>query len=104
MVKSILALGVAATALTAGVPAQARHITGDVTCARWHHHHCVAFRSRYAVGYHFGPSYGYTEYSALPQPLVTRYHLRHDWRYVNQDGYVYVVNPETYRVVRVIPM
>lgn len=100
MIKPILALGVAAVALTAA-PADARR-TGPVTCARWHHGHCVAWRSRYNVGYVFGPSYGYTTYSTLPGPIVTRYHLRPRYRYVNENGYVYVVNPNTYRVVRVI--
>ena len=101
MIKPILALSVAAVALTAA-PADARR-TGPVTCARWHHGHCLAWRSRYNVGYVFGPTYGYTAYSALPGPIVTRYHLRNNFRYVNQNGYVYVVNPRTYRVVRVIP-
>src|SRR6476661_6463566 len=102
MTKLLLALGTAAVALTA-TPSEARR-TGPVTCARWHHHHCVAWRSRYAVGYAFGPSFAYTDYGALPVPIVHRYHLRDNFRYVNQNGYVYVVNPRTYRVVRVIPM
>jgi hypothetical protein len=29
------------------------------------------------------------------------YHLRDNFRYVNDNGYVYMVNPHTYRVVRV---
>src|SRR3954468_10047956 len=102
MTKLLLALGTAAVALTA-TPSEARR-TGPVTCARWHHGHCVAWRSRYNVGYAFGPTYGYTTYSALPGPIVTRYHLRPRYRYVNQNGSVYVVNPNTYRVVRVIPV
>lgn len=102
MTKALLALGAAAAAITA-MPAQAgQHRTGPVTCAHWRHGVCVAVRPRYNVGYAFAPSYGYTEYSALPQPVVTRYHLRNNYRYVNQDGYVYVVNPRTNRVVRVI--
>jgi hypothetical protein len=101
MMKTILALGTAAAALAVAAPAQARR-TGPVTCARWHHHHCVAWRSRYSVGYAFGPNYNYLGYGALPGTVVTRYHLRPTYRYVNQNGYVYVVNPRTYRVVRVI--
>lgn len=100
--KIFLTLGVAAAAL-AVAPAEARH-TGPMTCARWHHGHCEVWRSRYNVGYAFGPTYAYTDYGALPVPIVHRYHLRDNFRYVNQDGYVYVVNPDTYRVVRVIPM
>lgn len=104
MTKLMLTLGVAAVALTAtATPSEARR-TGPVTCAHWRHHHCVAWRSRYNVGYVFGPSYAYTDYGALPGPFVTRYHLRDNFRYVNQNGFVYVVNPRTYRVVRVIPM
>lgn len=85
MRKTLLALGAAAVALTASA-ADARH------------HHMTAYR----VGYTFGPSYTYTELSALPQPMVTRYHLGDNFRYVNENGYIYVVNPHTYRVVRVI--
>jgi hypothetical protein len=87
MPKTLLAVAAAAVALTA-TPAVARH----------HHHHITVYR----VGYAFGPSYTYTDYTALPQPIVTRYHLRDNFRYVNDNGYVYVVNPHTYRVVRVI--
>ena len=83
--KTILAVAAAAVAFAA-TPAVARH--HDVTV--------------YRVGYAFGPSYTYTDYSALPQPIVTRYHLRDNFRYVSDNGYVYVVNPHTYRVVRVI--
>ena len=84
MYKAILAVAAAAVAFTA-TPTLARvHVTV------------------YHVGYDFGPTYTYTDFSALPQPIVTRYHLRHDYRYVDENGYVYVVSPKTYRVVRVI--
>jgi hypothetical protein len=33
---------------------------------------------------------------------VRRYRLRNNFRYVNRDGTIYVVNPNTYRVVRVL--
>jgi hypothetical protein len=100
MTKLVLALGGVAVALTA-MPAQAQHRTGPVTCAHRHHGRCEAWRPR-SVGFVFGPSYAYTDYGALPQPIVSRYHLRHNYRYVNENGYVYVVNPRNYRVVRVI--
>ena len=87
MSKSFLSVAVAAVALAA-TPAVARH----------HHDHMTVYR----VGYAFGPSYAYTDYSSLPGPIVTRYHLRNNFRYVDDNGYVYVVNPHTYRVVRVI--
>lgn len=102
MMKFLLAVGVAATALSTA-PADARHITGDVTCAHWRHGACMAWRPRYGVGYMFGPSYSYIDVDALPGTVVTRYHLGQRYRYVNQDGFVYVVNPRTYRVIRVIP-
>ena len=100
---ALLALGavVAVTAVTAAAPAEA-HRTGPVTCADRHHGRCLAWRPRYNVGYAFSPSYGYTAYSALPQTVVSRYHLRNRDRYVYENGAVYVVNPRTYRVTRVI--
>lgn len=85
--KTLVAVAAAAVAVVA-TPAIARH----------HHDNVTVYR----VGYAFGPSYSYTDFGALPQPVVTRYHLRNNFRYVSDNGYVYVVNPRTYRVVRVI--
>ena len=110
MTKLLLALGAAAVALTAA-PADAKHYTNITKCTKYRNGRCVAWkrltraqarRAGYRVGYNFGPSYAYTDYGALPQPIVTRYHLRNNFRYVNRNGYVYVVNPRTYRVVRVL--
>jgi hypothetical protein len=110
MTKTLLALGAAAVALTAA-PAEARHYTNITKCMKYRHGRCIqwrrltrreARRAGYRVGYNFGPNYSYADIAALPQPIVTRYHLGPTFRYVNQDGYVYVVNPNTYRVVRVI--
>lgn len=113
MFKTFLALGTAAVAVTA-VPADARHYSNRLICTKWRHGHCVASQrltrrearraAQYRVGYRFGPTYSYSELSGLPSPFVSRYHLRDNFRYVNRDGYVYVVNPNTYRVVRVLPM
>ena len=89
MRNAFMALGAAAVALSA-MPADARH-----------HHHRVNV-AQYRVGYMFGPDYAFTEFGALPPPIVTRYHLRDRFRYVNRNGFVYVVNPDTYRVVRII--
>lgn len=94
MLKTVLAVAAAATAVTA-TPALAQYHHHY-----YRHHHMV---NPYRVGYVFGPDYSYTEYTALPGPIVTRYHLRHNFRYVYRNGVVYVVNPRTYRVVRVIP-
>ena len=111
MKLAILAFLGAAVAITAA-PVNARSHSDDAKCTRWDNHRCAAWREMtraqarreaYRVGYEFGPHYGYTEFTALPQPVVTRYHLRDNFRYVHRDGYVYVVNPHTYRVVRAIP-
>jgi hypothetical protein len=108
-----LALGGAAVAVTA-VPAEARHHARAMACTQYRHGRCVAMHrvvarpamvrhgTRYRVGYRFGPSYGYTAYSALPQPYVTRYHLRPNYRYVYSGNTIYVVDPTTYAVERVI--
>lgn len=110
MYKLILAAGAAAVALSAA-PADAKHYTNITKCSKWRNHRCVAWhrmtraqarRAGYAVGYRFAPTYAYSDYATLPQPLVTRYHLNRDWRYVNQNGRLYVVNPHSYRVTRVI--
>jgi hypothetical protein len=112
MKKLLLALsGIAVTLSTA--PADARHRHHDRVCAKWRHGHCVrwmthgymvstARHNRYRVGYVFGPDYRYTAYSALPQPYVARYHLSPDYRYVYRDNYIYVVDPTTYAVTRIL--
>jgi hypothetical protein len=111
MRKALLAMGVVAVALTATPSEARRHYTNLTKCQKWRHGQCVkwkrmtvreARRAGYRVGYNFGPNYSYVDVGALPQPVVTRYHLGSNWRYVNQNGYVYVVNPRTYRVTRVI--
>jgi hypothetical protein len=100
MTKALFAFGVAATALVASAPASAR--PHQFVCTRYRHGECVAMH-RYKVGYVFGPSYTYVDIGSLPGPIVTRYRLHNNFRYVNDNGVIYVVNPRTYRVVRVIP-
>jgi hypothetical protein len=113
MTKLLLAAGVAAVALTATPSKARRHYTNYTQCTKYRHGRCVSWhrmtraqarRAGYAVGYRFGPSYSYAGYSTLPGTVVTRYHLRPTYRYVTQNGFVYVVNPNTYRVVRVITL
>ena len=103
MRKALLALGAAAVAITC-VPADARHHARTLVCNR--HGHCVRVHKvkvhRYRTGYVFGPKYTYTAYTALPQPVVTRYRLSPDYRYVVSGPYVYVVDPTTYAVTRVL--
>jgi len=111
-----LAFGTAAVALSAA-PANAdhgRHYAHHArACAKWRHGHCVrwsnhgymvstSMHDRYRVGYVFGPDYRYTAYNALPQPYVTRYHLSPDNRYVYTNNQVYVVDPATYAITRIL--
>ena len=110
MTKTFLILGAAAVALTAA-PADAKRYTNVTKCTKYRNGHCVSWkrltvkqarRAGYRVGYRFGPRYSYTAYNALPQPIVTQYNLRPGYRYVYRDNYVYVVNPRTYAIERVI--
>ena len=103
---ALLALAGTAVALTAA-PAVARHYSTEVACVRYHHGRCVAYHpmarhAGYRVGYRFGPTYAYTDYGSLPRPYVTRYHLRPNYRYVYANNTIYVVDPTTYAVERVI--
>jgi len=115
MTKSLLVLGAAAVALTGmttAAPATAKRYSNQTTCSKYRHGRCVAWKrltraqarraAQYRVGYRFGPSYSYTSYSALPRTYVTRYNLRPNYRYVYRDNYVYVVNPRTYAVERIL--
>ena len=107
MMKLFLALGAAAVALSAA-PADAK--PHKATCTKWRHGHCVVWvkrghMNRHAMwrnGYVFGPRYGYTSYRVLPRTYVSRYDLSPDYRYVYRDNYIYVVNPRTYAVERII--
>ena len=106
MRKILLALTGAAVALT-GAPSLAK-APKTFVCTSWKDGICVGtHRVRgmpdpYKVGYVFGPDYAYTTYSNIPQPLVTYYHLDPSGRYVYSNGYVYVVDPTSYAVTRVI--
>src|SRR6478672_3003300 len=100
MTKTFLALGAAAVALTA-MPVEAKHYTNITQCTKYRHGRCVQWKrltrhearqAGYRVGYNFGPNFAYVDPDALPPPIVTRYHLGTNFRYVNRDGFVYVVN------------
>jgi len=112
MTKTILALSAAAVAFSAA-PALADHGHHNRSCAEWRHGHCARWdnhgyrvsSARHAAwrsGYRFGPRYSYTAYDALPRTYVQRYDLNPDYRYVYRDNYIYVVNPRTYAVERII--
>ena len=105
MRKILLALSGAAVALAVTPAADAK--TKTYVCTKWKDGLCVSTHrvkgtAPYKVGYVFGPNYSYTTYSTLPQPVVSYYHLDSNGRYVYSDGYVYVVDPTTYAVNRVI--
>ena len=104
MKRVILALSGAALALTVA-PADAKVKT--YVCTKWSNGVCVSTHrvkgtAPYDVGYVFGRTYAYTPYSDVPQPVVTYYKLGANERYVYRDGYVYVVDPTTWAVTRVI--
>jgi hypothetical protein len=108
--KMLLALAGAAVVMSAA-PAEARHHArhAAMVCAKYRHHHCVAYRTasmrhlaRYRTGYVFGPRYGYTAYDALPHTYVTRYHLSPNYRYVYSGNTIYVVDPTSYAITRII--
>jgi hypothetical protein len=102
MKKMLLALSGVAVALTAA-PTSAK----TYTCTKWKDGVCVSVHRvkgtpPFATGYVFGSTYAYTPLSDLPQPVVSYYHLGTNYRYVYNDGYIYVIDPTTYAVIRVI--
>jgi hypothetical protein len=106
MRKVLLALSGAAVALTAAPTALQAKVKTYV-CTKWRSGVCVSTHrvrgaAPYKVGYVFGPDYHYTTYTSLPRPVTTYYHLDANGRYVYSDGYVYVVDPTTYAVTRVL--
>ena len=106
MRKVLLALSGVAVALTAA-PAALQAETLPQVCLKWKDGVCVSTHrvkgtDPYKMGYVFGPTYGYTTYNTLPPPAVSYYKLDDKSRYVYSDGYVYVVDPTTYAVTRVL--
>lgn len=108
MSKAFLALGGVAAVLVAA-PATARHYSNYIECSKTKDGQCVAWHrmsrakaDAYNVGYVFGPSYSYTPYGVLPSDYSSRYHLDPNGRYVYNNGYIYVVDPTTYAIQRVI--
>jgi hypothetical protein len=102
----LLALSGAAVAFTTTAAAAGPPVTGE-TCTKYKDGVCVETHKvrgnpGYKVGYVFGPTYNYTPVASLPPPVVTQYSLGPDYRYVYNNGYIYVVDPSTYAVTRVI--
>ena len=108
MRKIFTGLAVATVAVSA-VPANARHYSTVIKCSGYRNGQCVAWNRLtveqardIGVGFVFPQTYTYTDASGLPQSVVTEYHLGPDSRYVYSNGYVYVVDPKSYAVTRVI--
>lgn len=107
MRKTLLALTGVTLGLTAAASYSKEPVTG-FTCTKWKDGLCVSTHrvrgapSPYATGYVFGPNYSYTAVGDIPQQVVTYYHLDSNGRYVWSNGYVYVVDPTTYAVTKVI--
>lgn len=102
----LLALSGAGVALTAAPPALHADPLPQV-CLKWHDGVCVSTHRvkgtpPYQTGYVFGPTYAYTTFNTLPAPAVTHYHLDPNARYVYSNGYIYVVDPATYAVTKVL--
>ena len=95
--------------LAAAVPAGAREYSTVIKCSGYRDGQCVAWNrltkeqaKNIGVGFVFPKGYTYTEFSTLPQTIVTANALTPDARYVSTDGYIYVVDPNTYAVTKVI--
>ena len=76
-------------------------------CTKWKDGICLSMHRvkgtpPHAVGYVFGPDYSYTAVTDIPQPVVTYYKLGSDARYVYSDGYLYMVDPTSGAVTKVI--
>lgn len=101
--KILLALSAAAVIGLGAAPADAK----TYVCTKWKDGVCVSTHRvkgtpPQAVGYVYGPNYAYTTLSDIPQPVVTYYHLDTNGRYVYNDGYLYIVDPTTGAVTKVV--
>ncbi len=95
--KIMLSLAsVAALALTSAPAAAQHHGTNHGR------HHATRHVRHFAPGHRFARNYRYTSYRALPRVYVTRYHLSPRYRYVYTDGYIYVVDPVTFAITRIL--
>lgn len=108
--RTLIALAAASVIATA-VPAQARDYSNVVKCVKVVDGRCnkwdrltdeQAAKAQWKMGYVFGPNYSYTAVNAIPQNYVTEYGLDPNGRYVYQNGYLYVVDPSTYAVNKII--
>jgi hypothetical protein len=112
--KTLLAVSAAAAVALSAAPADARPNKNKEVCTQWRHGQCVASHKvsqkaarrqarLFAMGQRVPRSYGYwTPYSQIPRTYVSQYDLNPNYRYINRGGYIYVVDPQTYAVQRVI--
>ena len=110
MTKAFLALASTAAVVLSAAPVEAKHYSNYIECSKVVNGACVSWHRMtrgkaarvYASGYVFGPSYAYTPYYMLPHDYTVRYSLDPNGRYVYSNGYIYVVDPTSYAVTRVI--
>ena len=108
MLRTFTALAIATVALAA-TPAAAREYSTVIRCSGYRDGQCVAWNRLtkeqardIGVGFVFPKDYTYTQFGTLPQTVVTQYSLNPNARYVSTDGYIYVVDPNSYAVTKVI--
>jgi len=104
MRKILLVLTGATVTLTAAPTlAQTTTVAKGVTCTKYVNGQCTeTHKVKYKVGYVFGPTYTYTPIADIPPTVVTQYSLSPDYKYVSADGNIYVVDPHSYAVTKVI--
>lgn len=128
--KKLLLLSAAAMALGLSAPASAQwhdRDRGRDGCSEWRHGRCVDGYRNYGqyqrermhrrnwerrmarrdardwgVGYRVPRSYSYYGYNSIPRDYARRYNLDPNYRYVRRDNNIYVVNPGTYAIERIL--
>jgi hypothetical protein len=107
----ILALSAAGVALSAAPALAEKHYSDVMVCDKVKDGVCVTYkrltrgaaaRAEFNVGHVFGPTYTYTDVSAIPKTVVSEYGITPSGRYVYSNGYLYEVDPSSYAVTRVI--
>ena len=102
MRKIILALSGASMAFGAAPVLAEKHYSDVMVCDKVKDGVCVTYkrltrgaaaRAQYNVGHVFGPTYTYTDVSAIPQTVVSEYGVSPGGRYVYDNGYLYEVDP-----------
>jgi len=116
--KTLIAVATATMALTSiSAPAEARRVCDHWRggrCVSWHqsnygmersawaHRRNMERRAAWTTGYRVPTDYSYYSYDRIPRTYVDRYHLDPNYRYAYRDNRVYVVNPTTYAIERIL--